>query len=635
MSLRRVGWVAAIALAALFDLSCGQVYRPVVIPINIVPPNTANFHAVFGISTNVSFNPGTALQIDVSGDTDIGQANMGINPTHAAILPNNSRVFVANAGANLCGGGTDVVTAFFPAADVSTATGLGTTTTFSLPNVATIQPSPVTINAISEVGNLVTVNLTAPLPNATVGSQVVIQNVVIPATPPLPPNLEYNGCFKIVTLNGATFQYVNPNAALPALLTVPGGTATLPTFCPYLPDYVATSQTNAVYAANYGAEGDPNCNLSSTDSVVALNPGTNTISNLVYLPPNSHPVAMVETPDAQNLYVLNQGSNSVFNLSPTDLSTYAPIPVGNLPTWAVSRPDGRRVYVVTQGDGMLYTIDTVANALIPQPPQSVGGAGANFVLYDKSRNRLYVTNPTAGEFFVFDATTDPPTPLCALSSQGIACPAGSPTGIPIPAPQIVAPLSTVCATSTCSYSAPMPASVAALPDGSRFYVASYVLGTATSSSDCPDTTVTVAPTGCIIPQVTVFDAASLTVKTNIFPVLPPVTTTSETTTTTTTTTYPFAVARVTFCDSATPYTPATARFRMSAVAAPDSSRVYSSVCDGGLVAIVNTTTSTVAAGGTNTPDTLVTDLPAPVGAGPPQSNQQPLPQTPVFLLTGQ
>ena len=633
MSFRRVGWVVAIALAALFDLSCGQVYRPVVIPINITPPNTANFHAVFGISANVLFTPGTALQIDVSGDTDIGQANMGINPTHAAILPNNSRVFVANAGGNLCGGGTDVVSAFFPASDSSISTGLGTTTTFSMPNVGTIQPSAIAINAISEAGNLVTVSLTGPLPNATVGSQVLIQNVVIPPPPPPlppPPPFAYNGCFKIVTLNGATFQYVNPNSSL---LAGSGGTATLPTFCPYLPDYVATSQTSAVYVANYGAEGDPNCNLSSTDSIVALNPVSNSISNLVYLPPGAHPVAMVETPDAQNLYVLNQGSNSVLNLSPTDLSTYAPqISVGNLPTWAVSRPDGRRVYVVTQGDGKLYTINTITNALIPQPPQPVGGAGANYVLYDKSRNRLYVTNPTAGELYVFDATTDPPTPLCALGSQGVVCPTGGPTGIPIPAPQIAAPLSTVCGTYTCSYSAPMPVSVAALPDGSRFYVASYVVGTATSSSDCPDVNVTVAPTGCIIPQVTVFDAASLTVKTNIFPLLPPAAKTSGTSTTTT---YPFAVERLPFCDSVTPYTPAAARFRMSAVAAPDSSRVYSSLCDGGLVAIVNTTTSTVAAGGTNAPDTLVTDLPTPFGSGPPQANQEPLPQNPVFLLTGQ
>src|SRR5215467_15504167 len=98
MSFRRVGWLAAIAIATLLEISCGQVYRPVVIPINITPPSPANFHAVFTISANVPLNPGTALQIDVSGDTNIGVASMGVNPTHAAILPNNSRVFVASAG---------------------------------------------------------------------------------------------------------------------------------------------------------------------------------------------------------------------------------------------------------------------------------------------------------------------------------------------------------------------------------------------------------------------------------------------------------------------------------------------------------------------------------------------------------
>jgi DNA-binding beta-propeller fold protein YncE len=74
---------------------------------------------------------------------------------------------------------------------------------------------------------------------------------------------------------------------------------------------------------------------------------------------------------------------------------------------------------------------------------------------------------------------------------------------------------------------------------------------------------------------------------------------------------------------------------MSAAAAADSSRVYASMCDGGSVAIINTTTSTITTGGTNTPDTLVIDLAAPFSAGPTQSNGQPLPQNPVFLLTGQ
>jgi DNA-binding beta-propeller fold protein YncE len=525
MSFRRVGWLAAIALATWLELSCGQVYRPVVIPISITPPNTANFHAVFGISVNVPFNQGTALQIDVAGDSDIGQANMGVNPTHAAILPNNSRVFVASAG-SMFKGDSDVVTAFFPAGDSTTATGLGTTTTFTYPNVGPINPG--------------------------------------------------------------TNQ---------------------PFTCSYLPDFVATSQTTAVYVANYGVENDPNCNFNTTDSVAQLNPAQSTINNIAYLPSGAHPVAMVETPDAQNLYVLNQGNNTVSNLSPQDLSTQATISVGNTPAWAAMRPDSRRLYVVTQGDGQLYTIRTDTNAVIPGSPQSVGGAGANFVLYDKNLNRLYVTNPNAGAVYVFDATTDPPTPM------------GSATGaISVPAPPV--PANTPpCGGGTCSYSPVMPVSVAALPDGTRFYVASYVTA---SGSSCPDPNVVAA--GCVIPQVTVFDAGTLTVKSTVFPLLPPVTSPVAQV-------QPFAVAPIAFCVPVVPYTPASARFRMSAAAAPDSSHVYASICDGGSVAIVQTATNTIATG-VNAADTLVTDLPAPFSATPVSSGEPP-PQTPVFLLTGQ
>ena len=53
-----------------------------------------------------------------------------------------------------------------------------------------------------------------------------------------------------------------------------------------------------MYVANYGAEGDPNCNFSSTDSVASLNTATNTSATLRIFRLASHPVAMVETPDA-------------------------------------------------------------------------------------------------------------------------------------------------------------------------------------------------------------------------------------------------------------------------------------------------------------------------------------------------
>ncbi|HET6178271.1 MAG TPA: hypothetical protein VFE61_15155 [Candidatus Sulfotelmatobacter sp.] len=600
MSFRRVGWLAAIAVATLLEISCGQVYRPVVIPINITPPSPANFHAVFTISANVPLNPGTALQIDVSGDTNIGVANMGVNPTHAAILPNNSRVFVASAGAGQCPPAADVVTAFNPAGDSSTATGLGNPVTFSWPSVGSSQSS--SIISLSEAGNLVTVTLNGALSNAKVGTPIMISNVINGGGSP------FEGCFPITAINGASVQYLNPVAGLGATT---GGNATVPAYCPYLPDFVATTQTSAVYVANYGAETGLNCGLSSTDSVAVLNPSSNTMSNLAYLPAGAHPVAMVETPNALNLYVLNQGSSTVTNLSTTDLSIIANIPVGSKPTWAVMRPDGRRLYLVSQGDGQLYTIDTTTNAQITGSPQSLGVPGANFVLYDKSRNRLYVTNPSAGAVYVFSAATDPPTPLGSVN--------GAISIAPPPIPANTPP----CVNVTCSYSSVMPVSVAALPDGSRFYVASYV--TAAAGSPCPDPNVTAA--GCVIPQMTVFDAGNFSLKTTVFPLLPSSANAASPA---------FAVAPLAFCAPTfpQPYTPASARFRMSAIAAPDSTRAYASICDGGSVAIIRAATSTTSSGNA-TPDTLVTDLPAPFGAGNPQGNGEPLPQSPVFLLTGQ
>jgi DNA-binding beta-propeller fold protein YncE len=501
MSLRRLGWVAAIAVATVIEISCGQVYRPVVIPINNTPPNSGNFHAVFGISANVPFNPGTALQIDVSGDTNIGVANMGVNPMHAAVLPSGSRVVVASAG-SLYTGEADLVSIFSEAPDSQIGTGLGTPSTISFPY----------------------------------GS---------------------------------------------------------------LPVFVNTTENTALYVANFG-----------TNSVSAVN--TSAVIRLT-APVGNHPVALAETPDARNLYVVNEGDNTVMDLFPTDLSTLALIPVGNSPVWAVTRVDGQRVYVITQGDGQLYTINTTTNAVSGQPLGGPGAnfPGANFVVYDKSRNRVYVTNPgtgaAAGGVYVYDATSDPPRPLG--SSVGLV-------NIPPPPPCAVVP-------SPCG--PVMPVSVAALPDGTRFYVASY----ATATGACPDPSVTAA--GCIIPQVTVFDALSLSVKTTVFPLLLPFQDSSNQTV------QPFAMAPVAFCAPVIPYNPnnLVTRFRMSAAAAADSTRVYASLCDAGAIAIVNTTTSTLSSGGSNTPDTFVIDLFAPFSAGPPQANGEPLPQSPVFLITGQ
>jgi DNA-binding beta-propeller fold protein YncE len=634
MSFRRVGGLAAIALATLLWMACGQVYRPVVIPINTSPPNSSNFHAVYAISTNSPFYPGTAVQIDVSGDSLIAQSNAGLNPTHMAVLPNFSRVFVTSGAGNLCPAGADLVTSYSPAPDSSIAAGFTSILTYSYPNAGTSQTA--NIVSISESANLVTATLSAPLPNATAGQSIVISNVPIPAGI---TSSAYNGCFSIAAISGTSLQYSDSITGLPPLSSG-GGTANLPIFCPYLPDYVTTASNTSVYVANFGTENSINCpDIASTDSVALLSPSQASIPNIQYYP-GTHPVAMVETPDALNLYVLNQGNPSavppvppsVSDLSPADLTpltTPIALPSGSTnPVWAVARVDARRVYVLTEGDGTLYTIRTDTNQIISALP--VGGAGANYVLYDSNLNRLYVTNPLAGSIYVFAATGGP-------NDTPIPLPAGTSTG-----GQIAIPAPSVCTAGVCGAVAPV--SIAALPDGSRFYVASYVT---TPAGTCPDTNVTpgTATVGCVIPQVTVYDASSFAVKpvssanSLLAPALSLLTSSLLTVPQAGTQGFfaasQYAVAPVAYCSiSNVPYTPSAPRFRMSAAAAPDSTHVYVSLCDAGVVADIDTSTSSLATGN-NTPDILKTDLAAPYTVGSPLANGEPALQNPTFLLTGQ
>ncbi len=602
MSFRRVGWLAAAAVSTLICVSCGQVYRPVVIPISETPPNSANFHAVFAISANVSPNPGSVLQIDVSGDSNIGIANMGVNPTHATTLPNSSfgaRVFVASAG-SIIPGFPDAVYGFSPASSGSIATGIGTSAIFSLPNVGPDQSASIT--SISEVLvsqtsppppisylYLVTVTLSSPIGTATVGGQFVISGVNVPG---------YDGNFRITSISGTTLQYQYSSTTQTQLLPPSsGGTATvpLPTFCSYLPDFVTTTQSNAVFAANYGAEGGANCAFPSTDSVALLSPADGSVTNIAYLnnPPSTgpapHPVAMAETLDAQNLYVVNQGNDTVVDLSPTDLSAIATIqlPAGTTPIWAVARIDNQRVYVLTQGSGTLIPIDVASNTILPSQTNLSVGAGANFLLYDSNLSRLYVTNPTTGNVFVYSTT------------GGVDL-----SGNANDTPKLLATISMSAGTNPPCPGGCSPVSVTALPDGSRFYVASY-----RSEAACTDANV--GGTACIVPMLTVFDAPSIKPKTPVSTMLKGSSSLSLLTSPPFSPTQ-YAVTPIPSCAPPPTYAPGTTRFRMFTTASADSSHVYVGICDAGAIADVTTVTNSVSQG-TNSPDTLVTDLVAPFG----------------------
>jgi YVTN family beta-propeller protein len=468
-------------------MACGQVYRPVVIPCSTggVPgcpvesnPQPSNFHDVFVISTNTPSYPGTAMELDVSGDSVIGETpsndpskpNLGGNPTHMAILPNDSRVFVASAG-SIVSGGIDVVSWFTPQFQSTLASGLSAVNTINLPT----------------------------------GSQPVFLN---------------------------------------------------------------TTQSSALYVANFG-----------TNSVSEINTTSNVITNTAVV--GTNPVSLAETPNAYKLYVANQGDSTVGTLSPVDLSNNTTNGLvtgfaGMTPVWVVARGDSQKVYVVSSGDGQLWTIDVATDMVTSNLPV---GPGANFVFYDPNLNRLYVTNPVSSTVYVFSAS-----------------------GGTNDAPSLLAQLAIPSACAGCG--AVFPVSVSALPNGSRFYVASYQ-----TAAICPAGTGAVG--ACVVAGLTVFDANSLTLKYPSTPTLS-LLSSNETSFSPGQTAVPAVAAcgPIPAVPSAA-YSPSITRFRVFTVASEDSSRVYVSMCDAGAIAVINTTgANTNNPGNPVAPDTVVTDLPA-------------------------
>ncbi len=266
---------------------------------------------------------------------------------------------------------------------------------------------------------------------------------------------------------------------------------------------------------------------SGNQTINAINTGSNAVTDTI--PVGAHPIAMAELPNGKKLYVVNRDSANVSVVTSVDKVVAATLPVGVSPRWAVVRSDGARVYVLSHDDGLLTTIDSLAPADAVLGSVSVG-AGADFLYYDSRRNRIYIPNPTSSSLAIYDVSADPPALLATIDLTA-PIPAGG--GRP-------------CPVTGCS-----PVSATALPDGTRAYVASYYIDS--TSANC-------LQTPCLQAQVTVIDELTNQVTKSI--PLPEV-----------------SVSAVGNC--------ASARFRVAVAAAPDSSRVYVSSCDGSGVSSIN------------------------------------------------
>jgi DNA-binding beta-propeller fold protein YncE len=220
------------------------------------------------------------------------------------------------------------------------------------------------------------------------------------------------------------------------------------------PVFVNTTETDAVWVAD--AANNQVDEILTSNNVAAY-----------YVTVGTNPVALAETPDQQKLFVANRGNGgggSVTSINPFDRSVNPPITNATWvsPVAVVVRSDSARAYVLDQGRGIVSAIDTFAGTVV----NSVSvGVGANFMVYDPTLNRVYVSNPVANAVTFLD-----------VSSDGLAA--------------VVIPVA-------------HPVSVAALPDGTRAYISS---GTVSAGRVTSEVTVINATDGSIkntIPLTTV------------------------------------------------------------------------------------------------------------------------------------
>jgi hypothetical protein len=364
--------------------------------------------------------------------------------------------------------------------------------------------------------------------------------------------------------------------------------------------------------------------------------------------PSVTPYALAVTPDKSKLYVANNpGSMSAFNT--LDQSS-RPISgtLSSSPVWLVVRSDSQRVYVL-EANGTLAWLDTTSTA----GPDALTETGiivpdATTMLYDGTLNRLYI--PGGTQLAIVDVSQSAPQLLKTVSLPQIpglppedafavgvaALPDGSRAYVasvsqnPQPSQVSISAVQGDGATATYTYALTgghdltrgITIAVSGITSLDGFNGTFPITATSGTSCDQPAQACTFQTANTTVAAQTAVAGLGSSTTDNLFPQVTVVNTSSNSIKTT--------VGIAGFPDATIPNSPyyvpicASTRFRFNMAAGGDSSRVYLASCDGGGVNVIDTST-----------DSFLVNLPAPFSARPPipPSTLAP-PQNPVFLIAG-
>ncbi|MGA7559276.1 MAG: hypothetical protein WCF61_01260 [Terriglobales bacterium] len=155
--MKRFLWLGFVLFLYLICTGCGDTFRPIIIPNPPVFPNPAATNTVVSINDNAPLagpqtTPGSAMVIDVSGDTDESQANLGLAPVHA-VQQSASVVLVANQ--SITGAQSDSITKLiFDSPDIFSSSTISLPTNSAPSFVATTEAAQayVVLSSLNSVG---------------------------------------------------------------------------------------------------------------------------------------------------------------------------------------------------------------------------------------------------------------------------------------------------------------------------------------------------------------------------------------------------------------------------------------------------------------------------------------------------
>jgi YVTN family beta-propeller protein len=395
--LRRITVIVPCLLFLLFELGCGDQYRPIANPIVSPGGQPQTTHYAYVLNYNPSGN-GSNTKIDVSGDTNLQILSSGLGSVVEAFQGAVAgAIFVANRDSdtvsefslistpavlniglhpgsrpvNLAATATTVlyvvnsgITSVCP---ITGSLSVISTTSLVVSNTVCVGVNPGPIAQLPSGGNVFVANLGD---NTISVYSPASQSLVATITPAM--GLHQNPVYLVASTDGLyVFVVTQGNGSSPGVLDIINTTTN--TIGASVPLGVGPTYSfldihlNRLYVTNTGGNSVSVFDVSNV--ILSANPAIPTLGTVNV---GSGPVSVTALANGLSVYVANSISNDVSVVNSSNLSVVATVPVGQRPLFIASEPTSTKVYTANSGGGTISIINTLNNSVtitMPAPQQ--------------------------------------------------------------------------------------------------------------------------------------------------------------------------------------------------------------------------------------------------------------------------